>query len=53
MNSRNFFAELKRVANPNILLKGPPSAAENREGVGHLINQTGGAPPGAVPPPMK
>jgi hypothetical protein len=46
-----FFAELKRVANPNVLLKGPPSAAENRDGVNHLINQAGGPPPGAVPPP--
>jgi hypothetical protein len=45
-----YFAELKRVANPSILLKGPPSAGENRDGVNHLIDHAGGPPPGVVPP---
>jgi len=34
----NHFGELKRQAAPNILLKGPPTAAENREGVNQIIN---------------
>lgn len=40
-----FFKKLKEAANPNPLLKGPPSAAEFREGVNHIINQAGGVPP--------
>jgi hypothetical protein len=31
------FAELKRTANPNVLLKGPPTDRENAEGVKHLL----------------
>ena len=42
------FQELKTLAKPNLLLKGPPSAAEFREGVNNLVNQAGG-----VVPPMK
>lgn len=38
-----YFGELKRNAAPNVLLKGPPSAAENREGVNQLINQIQGS----------
>jgi hypothetical protein len=34
-----FFAELKKAANPNILLKGPPTDRENADGVRHLIQQ--------------
>jgi hypothetical protein len=53
-----FFQEIKKVAQPNVLLKGPPSAAEFREGVGQIINNAnlqpaGGShpmPPGAVRP---
>ena len=48
-----YFGALKEQARPNVLLKGPPSAAENREGVGQLINQAGGPPPGSVPVPPK
>jgi hypothetical protein len=44
------FQELKKAAQPNLLLKGPPSAAEFREGVNQMINQTGGVP--SVPGPM-
>ena len=40
-----FFAELKKQANPNILLKGPPSDRENAEGVRHLIHQLEGLGP--------
>ncbi|MBN9119701.1 MAG: hypothetical protein J0I06_11185 [Planctomycetes bacterium] len=46
-----FFQELKAAAQPNLLLKGPPSAAEFREGVNQIINQAGGVPPGAAPKP--
>jgi hypothetical protein len=42
---------LKVAAAPNLLLKGPPSAAEFREGVNQIINQAGGVPPGATPMP--
>jgi hypothetical protein len=45
-----YFAELKKAAQPNLLLKGPPSAAEFREGVSELIKLNGGAP---APVPMK
>jgi hypothetical protein len=34
-----FFAELKKAASPNVLLKGPPTDRENAEGVKHLIQQ--------------
>ncbi len=47
------FQELKALAKPNLLLKGPPSAAEFREGVGQIINQAGGVPAGGAPVPMK
>jgi hypothetical protein len=46
-----FFQELKAVAQPNLLLKGGPSAAEFREGVNHIINQAGGAPVPMTPAP--
>ncbi len=48
-----FFKELKEVAKPVLYLKGPPTAAEFREGVDNIIiNQAGGAPkvPGAPKP---
>ena len=54
-----FFRELKEAAKPNLLLKGPPSAAEFREGVNHAIDQAGGVPRvpmgpvPAAPAPMK
>lgn len=52
------FHELKKAAAPNLLLKGPPSAAEFREGVNQIINNSGvspagGVPPGAAPMPKK
>lgn len=34
-----FFGELKQKAEPNILLKGPPTPKENEEGVRQLIDQ--------------
>lgn len=43
------FSILKKAANPNPLLKGPPSAAEFREGVNHLIQASGVSP---MPTPM-
>ncbi len=47
------FNELKKLAQPNLLLKGPPSSKEFREGVLQGIQQTGGAPmppaPGTPP----
>jgi hypothetical protein len=39
-----FFHELRKTAQPNLILKGPPSAEEFREGVRELINQAGGPP---------
>lgn len=51
MEIPKFFQELKVAAAPNLLLKGAPSAAEFREGVNQIINQTGGVPPGATPKP--
>jgi hypothetical protein len=39
-----FFAELKRTANPNILLKGPPTDRENADALRHVIDQSGGPP---------
>ena len=46
------FMELKKLAQPNLLLTGPPSTAQLREGVDNLINQAGGVPrlPGAPAP---
>ena len=46
-----FFLELKTKAQPQVYLKGPPSAAEFREGVEQIINQAGGVP--TVPNPPK
>lgn len=43
------FHELKMAAKPQLYLKGPPSAAEFREGVEQIINQAGGVPTGANP----
>ena len=40
-----FFGELKKVAQPNLLLKGPPSPKEFQEGVQHLIQASGITPP--------
>lgn len=42
------FGELKKAASPNLLLKGPPTPRENRDGVDHIIRQAGG-----TIPPMK
>ena len=39
------FGELKKVANPNLLLKGPPTARENREGVEQIIREASGTVP--------
>jgi len=38
------FAEMKRTANPNILLRGPTSSREFEEGNRELIQQAGGTP---------
>jgi hypothetical protein len=50
-----FFHELRKAAAPNLILTGPPSAAEFREGVRELEKQalqnTGGVP--MVPPMQK
>jgi hypothetical protein len=46
------FQELKERAKPQLLLTGPPSAAEYREGVRNLVNQAGGVSPGATPTPV-
>jgi hypothetical protein len=46
------FQELKKAAQPNLILKGPPSAAEFREGVGNIVNQAGGVPPLPPVPPV-
>ena len=45
----NFFGELKQAANPNVLLKGPPSDREVIQGNLNLIQQAGGPPPGVAP----
>jgi hypothetical protein len=51
-----FFQELRSAAQPNLLLKGPPSAAEFREGVNQITQQAlqpaGGVSPAAPPMPM-
>lgn len=48
---KSFFSELREAAKPQLLLKGPPSVAEFREGVGQLIEQAGGVPPVPDLPP--
>ncbi|MDB5308194.1 MAG: prsA 3 [Gemmataceae bacterium] len=40
-----YFAEMKKLANPNLLLKGPPTAKEYEEGVLNLIQAGGIKPP--------
>jgi hypothetical protein len=49
-----YFKELQEQAKPNVFLKGPPSAAEFREGVDQIINNAnlnpGVAPAGGVAP---
>ncbi|MFO0796796.1 MAG: peptidyl-prolyl cis-trans isomerase [Gemmataceae bacterium] len=39
------FAQLKAAANPNLILRGPPTEAENAEGIRQIINQAGVTPP--------
>lgn len=46
-----FFGELKKAANPNLLLKGPPSPRENREGVQQIIEASGINPTPPMPTP--
>jgi hypothetical protein len=46
------FAELKKRAQPNILLKGPPSPAEISTGTPQGLQPAGGVPPGTVPGPV-
>lgn len=50
MEIPKYFNELKTAAAPNLLLKGPPSTAEFREGVSNIINNSGVAPAGGVAP---
>ena len=45
----NFFGELRQAANPNLLLKGPPSDREVLQENLNLIQQAGGPPPGVAP----
>lgn len=45
-----FFGELKKAAQPNLLLKGPPTQREFREGVQQLIQTSGITPPMTSPP---
>ncbi len=45
------FQDLKKLAQPNVLLKGPTSDAAFREGVNQIINQAGGVPMPAPPMP--
>jgi hypothetical protein len=50
-----FFNELKKVANPNLLLKGPPSSAEILEAAQREfkeIQQAGGIQPGQTAQPV-
>jgi hypothetical protein len=44
-----YFGELKQAANPNLLLKGPPTAKENAEGAQQIIQ----AAVSTTPAPMK
>jgi hypothetical protein len=53
MEIPKFFHELRKDAAPNLILTGPPSAAEFREGVNHIIEQTGGPPVLPMPSPMR
>jgi hypothetical protein len=46
-----FFKQLKETAQPNLLLKGPPTQKEFREGVQQLIQTSGIMPP--TPQPMQ
>ncbi len=46
-----YFAELKKVAQPNLLLKGPPSPKEFRDGVMQGLQQIGATGPAAATPP--
>jgi parvulin-like peptidyl-prolyl isomerase len=39
------FAQLRQAANPNLILRGPPTERENQEGVMQIINQVGGPAP--------
>lgn len=51
-----FFNELKKQAQPNVFLKGPPTAQEFAEGTRQILQTGGIAPPGApatLPPPPK
>jgi hypothetical protein len=45
------FQDLKKLAQPNVLLKGPTSDAAFREGVNQIINQAGGPPTPPMPKP--
>ena len=45
------FNGLKAQAKPNLLLKGPPSARDVREGEAAIVDQAGGPPAGVAPPP--
>ncbi len=53
MNSEvpKFFTELKKVAQPNLLLKGPPSQKEFREGVMQGLQQVGATSVAPMNPP--
>jgi hypothetical protein len=46
-----FFLGLKKAANPQVFLKGPPSPEEFREGVKQIIDQAGGVPKVLTPTP--
>lgn len=39
------FAQLKAAANPQLILRGPPTEQENAEGVRQILNQAGVVPP--------
>lgn len=47
-----FFNKCKEVAQPNLLLKGPPTPREFREGVNALIQTAGIQPPAPTSQPM-
>lgn len=46
-----YFAGLRQAANPNLLLKGPPTARENADGVKGIIRQIGNQTPAAAAAP--
>jgi len=46
-----FFTELKKLAQPNVLLKGPPTPQEFREGVTQGLRQIGATTPAPGPAP--